>query len=169
MTQNRADHAGLSTCRPARNFHLPPRGLVGSLTRAQIARQGLSAGRCSPSETRTSQLDVFSVVVASSPATAIIPAHTLGGVAERLNAPVLKTGRPSGVSWVRIPSPPLTGAVSRQLSAISRRTCHRDGPTAARVLDHRTPGGCCDRGAAHRPPHSGARRGASGGGEGRTR
>lgn len=30
-----------------------------------------------------------------------------GGVAERLNAPVLKTGRPFGVSRVRIPPPPL--------------------------------------------------------------
>ena len=30
-----------------------------------------------------------------------------GGVAERSNAPVLKTGRPSGVSRVRIPPPPL--------------------------------------------------------------
>ena len=32
---------------------------------------------------------------------------TLGGVAERLNAPVLKTGIPFGVSRVRIPPPPL--------------------------------------------------------------
>jgi hypothetical protein len=30
-----------------------------------------------------------------------------GGVAEWLNAPVLKTGRPARVSWVRIPPPPL--------------------------------------------------------------
>ena len=29
-----------------------------------------------------------------------------GGVAERLKAPVLKTGRPVRVSWVRIPPPP---------------------------------------------------------------
>src|SRR6185503_15226984 len=29
-----------------------------------------------------------------------------GGVAERLNAPVLKTGSPSRGSWVRIPPPP---------------------------------------------------------------
>ena len=31
---------------------------------------------------------------------------TPGGVAERLNAPVLKTGGPSRVPWVRIPPPP---------------------------------------------------------------
>ena len=30
----------------------------------------------------------------------------VGGVAERLNAPVLKTGSPSRGSWVRIPPPP---------------------------------------------------------------
>ena len=29
-----------------------------------------------------------------------------GGVAERLNAPVLKTGSPSRGSWVQIPPPP---------------------------------------------------------------
>src|SRR5688572_17032087 len=32
--------------------------------------------------------------------------HRPGGVAERLNAPVLKTGRPARVSGVRIPPPP---------------------------------------------------------------
>src|SRR5688500_13359410 len=31
---------------------------------------------------------------------------TTGGVAERLNAPVLKTGSPARGSWVRIPPPP---------------------------------------------------------------
>ena len=42
-----------------------------------------------------------------------------GGVAERLNAPVLKTGRPARVSWVRIPPPPFfilkarNGAIAR--------------------------------------------------------
>ena len=39
--------------------------------------------------------------------TTLAASKTLGGVAERLNAPVLKTGIPFGVSRVRIPPPPL--------------------------------------------------------------
>ena len=34
---------------------------------------------------------------------------SLGRVAERLNAPVLKTGRRESVSWVQIPPRPLSG------------------------------------------------------------
>ncbi len=34
-------------------------------------------------------------------------AAVTGGVAERLKAPVLKTGKGFASSWVRIPSPPL--------------------------------------------------------------
>jgi hypothetical protein len=45
-----------------------------------------------------------------------------GWVAERLNAPVLKTGRRESVSWVQIPPHPL----------VSRR--HRCGPAAEAVL-----------------------------------
>ncbi len=32
--------------------------------------------------------------------------QSFGGVAERLNAPVLKTGMGESPSWVRIPPPP---------------------------------------------------------------
>jgi hypothetical protein len=37
-----------------------------------------------------------------------------GGVAERLNAPVLKTGSPSRGSWVQIPPPPPELKVARE-------------------------------------------------------
>src|SRR5882672_1954892 len=36
-----------------------------------------------------------------------------GGVAERLNAPVLKTGSPSRGSWVQIPPPPPESSIAR--------------------------------------------------------
>ena len=46
-------------------------------------------------------------------------AHPAGGVAERLNAPVLKTGNGrQGHSWVRIPPPPLREPNSAWLSAV---------------------------------------------------
>jgi hypothetical protein len=48
-----------------------------------------------------------------------------GEVAERLNAPVLKTGKPARVSWVRIPpSPPLNqGITGEQIAAQSAALC----------------------------------------------
>ena len=45
-----------------------------------------------------------------------------GGMAERLNAPVLKTGRPARVSRVRIPLPPLTLTKRISISASENRT-----------------------------------------------
>ena len=44
-----------------------------------------------------------------------------GGVAERLKAPVLKTGRDESPSWVRIPPPPKPSLRSRENCASASR------------------------------------------------
>src|SRR5258705_11832810 len=44
-------------------------------------------------------------------------AHQSGGVAERLKAPVLKTGRDESPSWVRIPPPPPASPRGREIGA----------------------------------------------------
>ena len=54
-----------------------------------------------------------------------------GGVAERLNAPVLKTGVPSQGPWVRIPPPPPDSAESVSYPRFNKPI------QAARVTDAR--------------------------------
>jgi hypothetical protein len=41
-----------------------------------------------------------------------------GGLAERLNAPVLKTGLRESVTGVRIPEPPLIGPLAQSVRAV---------------------------------------------------
>jgi hypothetical protein len=53
-----------------------------------------------------------------------------GGVAERLNATVLKTVRPERVSWVRIPPPPPHSPWSSLCSVAARRNPN-SGPNSA--------------------------------------
>ena len=59
-----------------------------------------------------------------------------GGVAERLNAPVLKTGKPFGVSWVRIPSPPCpmrSYIIPFGLIVLAQTGCTPSSPVSARL------------------------------------
>src|SRR6185503_343377 len=58
----------------------------------------------------------------------------LGGVAERSNAPVLKTGVRSRGPRVRIPPPPLAGP-ARPIRAVRVRSSHRSGRWRTVLID----------------------------------